>query len=153
MQFLGVGWQELMVVLLLAFIVIGPERMPQVAYQIGRAVKTLQGYARAVRDEFGGEIDYINEQYRTVRGELDSAKREFREQQQKFEAEMREATASVQAAGQELSNVVNFSDRQPLPLPSPESALDPTAYPVTDPSPAYLPPPPAPPAPGPTLVF
>lgn len=134
MQFLGVGWQEMAVVLFLMLVFVGPERMPRVAYQIGRAVRTLQGYARAVRNEFSEEIAYVEEQYKTVRGEVDATRAEFREQQVKFGAEMREATAPLQelpAAMTELhsdvSNVVNMA-----------AHADATSTPVTEALPAAV---------------
>ena len=69
MEFLGVGYQEVLVILALLLVVVGPERLPGVAYQVGRAVRTLQQYARAVRDEFSDEIGYVEEQYRIVKDE------------------------------------------------------------------------------------
>ncbi len=114
MQFLGVGWQEMALVFVLALLVVGPERMPQVAYQLGRAVRTLQQYARAVRNEFSDEISYAEEQMKIVRGEVDGMKRELKDQQQVFAAEMREATAPLQELSTitalPASNVLNFSD-------------------------------------------
>jgi len=80
----------------LLLVVVGPERLPGMAYQIGRAVRQMQQYARAVRDEFSGEIAYIEEQYKTVRGEVDQARRDLRDQQSQLETEMRDAAASLQ---------------------------------------------------------
>ena len=147
MQFLGVGWQEIVVVIFLMLVFVGPERMPRVAYQIGRAVRTMQQYARAVRDEFSEEIAYVEEQYKTVKGEVDVARTELREQQQKFNSEMREATAPIQElpalaseVNASVSNVVNIADRQPLAagaenlvLPSGHAqAPSPTSPPAAD---------------------
>lgn len=107
MQFLGVGWQEILLIMVLMLVVVGPERMPGVAYQIGRAVKTLQSYARAVRSEFGDEISYIEEQYKTVRGEIDEARTSLRDEQTKFAAEMREATSSIEEEMQTFTAEAN----------------------------------------------
>ena len=41
MNFLGVGSMELTLVAILAVIVIGPERIPEVAVQVVRVVRTL----------------------------------------------------------------------------------------------------------------
>ncbi|MGI8926236.1 MAG: Sec-independent protein translocase protein TatB [Tepidiformaceae bacterium] len=113
MEFLGVGYQELLLVLVLMLVVVGPERLPAVAYQIGRWVRQMQRYARAVRDEFSDEIGYIEEQYRAVKGEVDTTRQTLREQQVKFAAEMRETTAELdgpllpaEAAG---TNIVAFN--------------------------------------------
>jgi sec-independent protein translocase protein TatB len=94
-EFLGIGYQELLVIFVLLLVVVGPERLPAMAYQIGRAVREMQKYARAVRSEFSEEFSYIEEQVRTVRGEIDETRSTLREQQAKFESEMREATADM----------------------------------------------------------
>lgn len=162
MQFLGVGWQEVLVIGVLAFFVLGPERLPVVAYQLGKAVRTLQGYARAVRDEFGEELTYVEEQYKTVRGDFDDARKEIRAQQRVIEDEWRtqqreiesvtnEAKTAVEGAGK----VVSITDRSPvtapaaaLPAPAPVTAAEadiPAAAPAAEA--------PKPPSGGPPLVF
>ena len=96
MNFLGVGYQEIIVVFVLMLIFVGPERMPTVAYQIGRAVRTMQKYARAVRDEFSDEIGYIEEQVRTVKGEVATARSAIRDGQAEFQADLNQlAPASL----------------------------------------------------------
>ncbi len=69
MEFMGVGYQELLVVMFLLLVVVGPERLPAVAYQVGRAVRQMQRYARAVRDEFSEELGFLDEQFQTIKGE------------------------------------------------------------------------------------
>ena len=144
MSFLGVGWQEILLVLVVMLVFVGPERMPLVAYQIGRAVRTLQGYARAVRSEFGEEIGYIEEQYKTVRGEVDSTRQSLRDQQRQFEAEMKDATSAIQEVPGLVnsavadSKVVNIADRQnggssapaPLAEPAPAEPSQPSGPPL-----------------------
>lgn len=93
-----------MLILVLLLVVVGPERLPGMAYQIGRAVRTMQQYARAVRDEFSGEIAYIEEQYKTVKGEVSQARDDLRVQQTKLESEMRDAAASLQIPEAATSN-------------------------------------------------
>ncbi|MBE7518222.1 MAG: twin-arginine translocase subunit TatB [Chloroflexi bacterium CFX7] len=95
MNFLGIGYQELLLVLVLLLVVVGPERLPAMAYQIGRAVRQMQRYARAVRDEFSEEFDYIETQYRTVRGEIETTRSTLREGQAKMEAELQSATPQL----------------------------------------------------------
>lgn len=92
MEFLGIGYQEMLLVLVLLLVIVGPERLPGLAYQIGKAVKTMQRYARAVRDEFSDELSYIDDQVKTVKGELDNANRALRDQQREFNRELQEAT-------------------------------------------------------------
>ena len=97
MEFLGIGYQEILLVLVLLLVVVGPERMPAMAYQIGRAVRTLQKYARVVRDEFQDEFDYIDEQYRVVRGEIETTRSSIRDEQARMEREWRESQTSLES--------------------------------------------------------
>lgn len=97
MEFLGIGYQELLLVLVLLLVVVGPERLPTMAYQIGRAVRTMQGYARAVRDEFRDEIDYLDEQYKTIKGQVDEAQQVMRTENAKLNAELREVSSTVES--------------------------------------------------------
>lgn len=129
MEFLGIGYQELLLVLVLMLVVVGPERLPGMAYQIGRAVRTLQTYARQVRNEFGDEISYIEEQYKTVKGEVDSTRGALRQEQLKLSNELRDATEPLRvdplaslASSNGGSNVVSISDGQPVSIPAEPSA-------------------------------
>lgn len=91
MEFLGVGYQELLLIMVLLLVVVGPERLPGVAYQIGRVVRQAQRYARAVRDEFSDEISYLEEQYKTVKGEVDTAREGMRATGAAIDSQIREA--------------------------------------------------------------
>jgi sec-independent protein translocase protein TatB len=104
-EFLGIGYQEVLLVLVLMLVVVGPQRMPQVAYQIGRAVREMQKYARAVRDEFSEEWEYLDSQAKEIRGEVDSAskdlaevRRSLRAETDKMDAELKAASADAEAA-------------------------------------------------------
>jgi sec-independent protein translocase protein TatB len=154
-EFLGVGYQELLLILVLMLVVVGPERLPGMAYQIGRAVRTMQNYARQVRDEFSDEIGYIEEQYRTVKGEVDSTRESLRTQQVQLNNEFRTATEPLrtnQLAGVlsvpgsdssgSSTNVVSIADGQPI-----------TAAPETDATLAASEPEAPPKSEAPPLVF
>jgi len=119
-EFLGIGYQELLLVLGLLLVVVGPERLPQMAYHIGRAVRQMQMYARAVRDEFKDEIDYLDEQYRTIRGEVDEAQRAVRDEQRKLDSGLREMNATLEKATTELS-----LDDKVVPFTPPTSTASP----------------------------
>jgi len=96
-EFLGIGYQELLLVLVLLLVVVGPDRLPGMAYQIGRAVRQMQGYARAVRDEFRDEIDYLDEQYKTIKGQVEDTQKTLRDEQAKLNTGLREVSTSVDA--------------------------------------------------------
>lgn len=136
MEFLGVGYQELLVIFGLLLVVVGPERFPAMAYQIGRAVRTMQQYARAVRDEFSDEIAYVEEQYKTVKGEIQPALQAVREQGAELNAGLRDVTAPINDAASSAAsafsdNVVPFtSTTDALSVPvAPEPEVPETAQP------------------------
>lgn len=146
MQFLGVGWEEVLLIGVLAFFVLGPERLPVVAYQIGKAVRTLQGYARAVRDEFGEELSYVEDQYKTVRGDFADARKEVRAQQRSIEDEWRSQQRELQAGVDEArtavegaGKVVSITDRSPVGPAAAAAGVTAAALPVPAESTVALP--------------
>ena len=52
----GVGIEEIFVIAIVAVIVFGPERMPDMARQAARMLHTLRGYARRAQDELRKEL-------------------------------------------------------------------------------------------------
>jgi sec-independent protein translocase protein TatB len=66
MDFLGIGPLELIVVLIIAFIVVGPERLPELARSIGKQVRDLRALSQGLTSEWQREIDSLS---RTESGE------------------------------------------------------------------------------------
>ena len=128
MEFLGIGYQELLLVLVLLLVVVGPERLPTMAYQIGRAVRTMQGYARAVRNEFRDEIDYIDEQYKTVKGQVDDAQKSLKTENAKL-------TSDLKNVGTEMESAAALATAEPLPalMPAPAGAMPESSEPKPPP--------------------
>ncbi|HEY6957508.1 MAG TPA: twin-arginine translocase TatA/TatE family subunit [Candidatus Limnocylindria bacterium] len=56
----GIGPEELMVILILALLVLGPERLPKVARDLGKIVGELRRTSDELRDEFLNADKYIN---------------------------------------------------------------------------------------------
>jgi len=52
----GLGWGEIAVVLLIALIVVGPERLPGVAEQAGKNLRKLRVWLNAMTDEVKAEL-------------------------------------------------------------------------------------------------
>lgn len=143
MEFLGVGYQELLVILVLLLVVVGPERLPNVAYQIGRAVRQMQRYARAVRDEFSEEIGYLEEQYKTVKGEIDTASDTFRKSSADFDSELRGSMPKA-AELPPLIPQLPAKDEASTPPPSSNGATNGATPHADEPKAVDAPPPPPP---------
>jgi ceramide glucosyltransferase len=58
---IGIGPVQLLVIFVVAFFVLGPERLPEVARTLARGVRTLRGYASEVQGQFDGEIGGLRE--------------------------------------------------------------------------------------------
>ncbi len=150
MEILGIGYQEILLVAALIVIVVGPSRLPEMAYHLGRGVKKLQRYARVVRDEFGEEFAYLNEEMEAVRADMQEVRSSVREVQDELvevRGEVEEATAEVQGGVREAT--APAGGRQGLtttPTPAParngaaEAEVNGSPAPRGVPGPAYMPP-------------
>ncbi|MEZ0578568.1 sec-independent translocase [Nocardioides sp. MH1] len=52
----GIGFGELVVIVFLAVLVFGPDRLPELAKQAGQFVRKLRGFANNARDELRAEL-------------------------------------------------------------------------------------------------
>ncbi|MBM9460709.1 twin-arginine translocase subunit TatB [Nocardioides sp. zg-536] len=52
----GIGFGELVVIAFLAVLVFGPDKLPDLAKQVGRFVRQLRGFATSARDELRAEL-------------------------------------------------------------------------------------------------
>jgi sec-independent protein translocase protein TatB len=57
----GIGGGELVVILLLAAIILGPERLMRAAREIGKFVKNVKSYFSALSGELKAELDVLDE--------------------------------------------------------------------------------------------
>src|SRR5919202_5072663 len=81
----GIGIEELIVILVIALIVVGPERMPELARQAGKAIRDLRRMYDNLRSESGPDYDEVERAIRTMRlldprRELDSYGRKVLEE-------------------------------------------------------------------------
>jgi sec-independent protein translocase protein TatB len=58
---LGIGMNELVVILLLAAIVLGPERLARAARQAGKLVRNLKAYFSSLSGELKSELDILDD--------------------------------------------------------------------------------------------
>lgn len=57
----GIGGGELIVILFLAGIVLGPERLARAAREIGRFVRNVRSYFSALSSELRAELDVLDD--------------------------------------------------------------------------------------------
>jgi sec-independent protein translocase protein TatB len=57
----GIGGNELVVILLLAVIILGPERLSRSAREIGKFVKNAKAYFTSLSGELKAELDILDD--------------------------------------------------------------------------------------------
>jgi sec-independent protein translocase protein TatB len=62
MQMFGIGVLELLVIMLLTVLVVGPDRMPQVAADIARWIRHTRAYARHLMGDFNSVVGELQKE-------------------------------------------------------------------------------------------
>lgn len=52
----GIGFTELIVIAVIALVVLGPDRLPEMARVVGKAMRDLRETGREMRDEFSSGL-------------------------------------------------------------------------------------------------
>ncbi len=60
MPFGGLGWPEIVVILVLVLIFFGPKRLPELAESVGKSLKKFKSATREASDEVKRELDDVN---------------------------------------------------------------------------------------------
>ena len=106
MNFLGIGLPEILLILVVAVIFVGPQRLPEVAVQLARAIRYLRGYATDITAQMRAELDELTKEYELVRQEL----QEFRQT----------ATRGISSVTEEVDRALQEQRHQPIIEPSGE---------------------------------
>lgn len=61
MDIFGIGSNEIIVILVLAAIVLGPERLARSAREIGKFIRNMKNYFGSFSDELKSELDILDE--------------------------------------------------------------------------------------------
>ncbi len=113
MDFLGIGLPELIIILIVAVIVVGPKRLPEVAVQIARAIRQLRGYATDVTAQMRSELDELTREYEQVR-------KEVRDLRQVATKDLDSVSREVDRTVRDVSAVIESSaEPEPKKRPSP----------------------------------
>ena len=73
----GVGLEEFIAIIMVALIVLGPERLPIAMRTVGRWVRQLRDMSREFRKEFAEEFAFIQEEMSELRKEADATRSEL----------------------------------------------------------------------------
>src|SRR5579883_137835 len=113
---LGIGLPQLLVVLIVAMLVLGPERLPEVARQLARGVRMLRGYATDVQSQFGGDLDEIKEELLGIQRDLSDVQGSLRGGLLDLDQSLRSVHGEVQDAIGSVNGTAGL-DQRALPAP------------------------------------
>lgn len=130
-SFFGIGAPELVVILLLAGIVMGPKRIQQVAFWLGKVTAQLQSISRNFTRQLNAELSTVDEG-----GELTDAWKEvqdLRRQLKDLRSEITSIASQPMAEGKkavaEAKHVVENSIHPPPPHKQPKTNQIPETMP------------------------
>ncbi len=94
-SFFGIGFPELVFILIIATLVMGPQRMRQVARTLGRFTVQMQALARQVMSQLNSELDTLDspelkaaiQEMKTLRDEVDTLRSQVRDIPRQLAAE------------------------------------------------------------------
>jgi len=117
MEFFGIGLPELLVILVLTLIVVGPQRLPEVAAQIGRTIREFRRYSSGVTKELLDAVQDLEKEYQDLRGELKSVSGELRDKAESFGRELTDVAGDVREK-------LQIEESTPKPPPAPAAPGD-----------------------------
>lgn len=131
MEFFGIGMPEFMLILVIAIVIFGPDKIPQMAAQVGKAVRDFRRYTSDLTKEFneatGGLKDEFTNIASDIRGELAQAQADLRSQLDltdvlRMDTPAAAPVAVAAASGSESTPIVAEPDAAAASLPAPEPA-------------------------------
>lgn len=139
-SFFGIGLPELVVILILAGLLMGPQRIRQVARMLGKFTAQLQVISRQFSRQLSAELDALDaeevrgaiEDVKELKRELQSLRNDFSVASQDF---IREGTTAVQDADDRLKRISPFSNHEDS---QEEQTIRPPAQPDNGPLPKPL---------------
>ena len=106
----NIGMFELIVVLLVAFLVVGPKDLPKVARWLGRQVKSIRRLVKEIKQETGW--NEFAKEFKDTESEVKSAfkeadiSRELKDATDEIEAGVNEAAQEVNQAAKEIEDEI-----------------------------------------------
>ena len=90
MEIFGIGPFEIALIALIAFIVLGPERIPGVMRQLGRGVRQLRQMSQQITQDYGQDLRQVTGEISAVQAELRNIQRDLTEATRDLVTERRE---------------------------------------------------------------
>lgn len=107
-----IGWGELLVILVIAFLVVGPDKLPKLGEYLGKSVRAVKKYV----NETARELDALDE-IKNVRQDIESIQKDVA-------AMGKELENSVATAGAEIVDLSQEKEAPAQEAPAEENPFD-----------------------------
>ena len=106
MEFFGVGPLELLVILVITLIVVGPQKLPEMAAQLARFLRAFRRYSQQITRDFNEALHDIEQDYQEAKGE-------WKKVGEGLEDSTREVRSEFEAAGRDARNGLETEEHTP----------------------------------------
>ena len=110
MEFFGVGPFELLVILSITLIIVGPKRLPEMAAELARLLRAARKYASQITEELSETMTDLEKEYDDMKGEWKDVGQGLDETAKSVSAEVEAARRDASAALEEKEET---SERAP----------------------------------------
>ncbi len=90
MNFFNIGTAELILIFIIALIVVGPRRLPEIAQSLGKVVNDIRKVSQEFTAEMTRELEAPAKEFTEVKRELEAPAKEFTEVKRELEAPAKE---------------------------------------------------------------
>jgi sec-independent protein translocase protein TatB len=126
-----IGFSEILLVAVVALVVIGPERLPGVARNVGRYAGRLQRYVNDIKRDFNREVEF--EEIKRLQHEMETTVQSMQESMRAVETTLQQETQKHQS---DLTAALSVDEKPALVKKSKPVIAQATATDVpTDPKP------------------
>ncbi|MBR0408468.1 MAG: twin-arginine translocase subunit TatB [Clostridia bacterium] len=105
----NIGFSELILVLLIAFLVVGPQDLPKVARWLGRAVKKLRLLIREVKKETGW--DDLEKEFKDTKTEVNTTLNDLKKDVD-ISPELKDASSELRKSVSGVEDELKQAERQ-----------------------------------------
>lgn len=108
----NIGFSELILILLVAFVIVGPRDLPKVAGALGRGFRTVKNMYRDFKEETG--LDEVEKEFKDASSDLKKTMREVSPagEVRAVEKELRTAEKEIRSTGRELEKEIRTAEKE-----------------------------------------
>jgi sec-independent protein translocase protein TatB len=111
-EFLGIGLPELLVILILTLIVVGPNRLPEMAAQMARFIRAARRYGNTVTKDFNEALHDLEQEYDDMKGEWKEVSEGLDKTAKDMTKELKEAGEGLEKTAKDVTKELKAADEE-----------------------------------------